>query len=103
MKAEIQHAAENGIAWAAQHRVPGAWSFWVAEEKHDGIADEFVDSRSVLQRDSGHFAQILIEQTGEFLGFQKVGRFCKPGNIGKKYGQLLALRRHINVLFAAKN
>jgi hypothetical protein len=25
MKAEIQHAAENGIAWAAQHRVPGAW------------------------------------------------------------------------------
>lgn len=75
----------------------------VPEKDDDCVADVLVDRRPVIERDPGHFRQVLVEQLGQLLGFQAVGRFGKTSNIREEHRQFLALAGDLDLLAAGEN
>ena len=75
----------------------------IAEEHHDGVADIFVDGGAVLERDVRHLGQIAVEQIGQLLRFELVGGLGEIDHVGEEDGQLLAVRRDLDILRAGED
>ena len=63
----------------------------VAEERQDGVADELVDRGAMLQRDLRHLGEVLVEQRGQLLRLQALGRGGEVLDVGEEDRELLAL------------
>ena len=88
---------------AGRRVVARAARFRIAEEQHDGVADELVDGRPVLEGDRRHLAQVLVEQARQLLRFQEVRGFREARDVREEDRQLLALRCDLDALLAAED
>ena len=88
---------------AGDRVLPRAARLRVAEEQHDRVADELVDRGAVLERDRRHLAQVLVEEARQLLRLEQVGGLGEAGDVREEDRQLLALRRDLDILFAAED
>lgn len=90
------------IAIAIVTQGPGvllhASGFRVTEEQQHRIANIFVDSGAVCERNRRHLGQILIQNIRQLLRFQLVRSLCEACDVGKENGQLLALGGNLDCL-----
>mgnify|MGYP007079440158 CR=1 FL=1 len=80
-----------------------AQGFRIAEEGHDGIADELVDGGAMPRGNRRHLGEILVEQRRQLFGLQRLGGLGEILDVGKEHRELLTLGRDRGVLLAGEN
>ena len=88
-----------------RHACASSRSPWFPDRRKDQhrIADELVDGAAVLERDRGHFGEVLIEQLRNQLELKPLGGGGEVLDVREEDRELLALGLDRDVLLPAEN
>jgi hypothetical protein len=80
--------ATQALASSATPLVSGS-----PKKGEDRIADIFVEGGAIFERDARHLVEIAVENGGQLLGFESLGRLGEADEVGEEDRELLAVRR----------
>src|SRR6266567_3257331 len=75
----------------------------IAEECQDRVADVLVDGSTMIESDLRHLGEVVVEQTGQLLGFKIIGRSGEIRDVREEHGQLLSVRSDLDAALAGEN
>jgi hypothetical protein len=66
-------------------------------ERHDGIADVFVERAQIAKQNVGHGGEILIQQIYEIVGREALGERGEIADVAEHHGQVFDFATGTNV------